>query len=90
MKLTLIATAAALVLFGHAVRADQQVDAGEAVFERTCSKCHYEDDFAGKTREDILGLIRQMAAPGSGHKFDLGDLSEGEMADLAAYFASVK
>ena len=90
MKITMIATATVLVLLGHAVRADQQVDAGEAVFERTCSKCHYEDDFAGKTRQDILGLIEQMAAPGSGHKFDLSGLSEGEMADLAAYFASLR
>jgi cytochrome c553 len=90
MKITLIATAAALALFGHAVQADQQVEAGKAMFERICSQCHYEDDFAGKTSQDILDLIKQMAAPGSEHKFNLGGLSEGEMAELAAYFASVR
>lgn len=89
MKIRMIAAAAVIALCGRGVLAGEQVAADKALFERHCAECHYEDDFAGRSSEDILGLIKQMAAPGSGHKFDLAGLDENELADVAAFLASI-
>ena len=88
MRSILIIVSAALILIAGMPRADEAVSAGKATFERVCEACHYEDDFAGKSRQDILGLIEEVAAGEVEHKADLSELSKEEMADLADFFAS--
>ena len=68
--------------------AEGDAEAGSAVFENTCGGCHYEDDFSGKSAQEILGQIKEQAAPGAGHMFDMSTLSEQEMANVAAFLAS--
>jgi cytochrome c553 len=70
------------------VNAAGEAEAGSAIFDDNCGSCHYEDDFAGKSSEEILGMIKAQAAPDSKHKADLSSLGEEEMADIAAFFAS--
>jgi len=72
------------------VRAGEEVTGGRTLFESTCSECHYEDDFAGKSQAEILNEIKQFATVERKHKIDLSKLSENEMADVAAFFASFK
>ena len=88
MKASFILASAALSLIAGMARADEPVIAGRATFERICGECHYEDDFAGKTGEEILGLIEQVSGGTIEHELDLSGLSKGEMADLAAFYAS--
>ena len=88
MKCSLIVASAALSIAAGISRAEQPVSGGRATFERICGECHYEDDFAGKTREEILGLIEQVSGGAIEHERDLSGLSKGEMADLAAFYAS--
>ena len=70
--------------------ADDAVDAGRATFDRICTECHYEDDFSGSSRQEILARIQQVAAGEAEHEVDLSVLSNEEMADLADFFASFK
>lgn len=90
MKIKGLAAAAVLAMSGHAAQAEGDVAAGKAIFDRICAECHYDNDFAGRSSEDILGLIKQMAALGSQHKFDLNGLDERELTDVAAFLASVE
>lgn len=71
-------------------RAAEEVTGGRTIFENTCSECHYEDDFAGRSQAEILTEITQLATGERKHKIDLSKLSENEMADIAAFFASFK
>ncbi len=88
MKTNLIIASAALSVIAGIARADEPVSAGRATFERVCEECHYEDDFAGKTRQEILSRIEQVAGGDIEHERDLSGLSEGELVGLAAFFAS--
>ena len=62
--------------------------ADESVFETTCSKCHFEDDFSGESREDIESKITGVRAGNIEHKPSLADLSDEEIEKLAEFFAS--
>lgn len=88
MRSSLIISSVVLSLITGFSRADEPLDAGKATFERVCEECHYEDDFAGKTRQDILSRIEQVAGGDIEHERDLSGLSEGELVGLAAFFAS--
>jgi cytochrome c553 len=52
-----------------------------------CTDCHTPADFAGLSEADINGAIKKVAAADSGHP-SVGDVSEQDIADLAAYLAS--
>jgi cytochrome c553 len=87
MKQVIVMTAALAIPAGFAF-AQGDAGAGKEIFERDCGSCHYEDDFSGKSAQDILGLVKEQAAPDAGHMFDMSTLSEKDMADIAAFFAS--
>ena len=36
------------------------VEAGKAVFEANCADCHYADDFAGESADDIVAMIKSV------------------------------
>jgi hypothetical protein len=90
MKSSLMVASAALSLISLTARAEEPASAGRATFERVCEECHYQDDFAGKSRQEILSLIEQVSAGGIEHELDLSGLSEGEKTGLAEFYASFK
>ena len=85
MKKTWIAMAAPLMFLGTAAWAGGDVEAGKAVYdEEACADCHYEDDFAGIPEAEIKTMITEA----TDHDPDMSYLSEEQVANLAAYFAS--
>lgn len=90
MKKGWMLAAVPLMFFGTAAYAGGDVEAGKAKFDEICSECHYEDDFAGETQEDMVGLVKSVVAGEVDHKKDLSGLSEEDIANVAAYFSSFK
>ena len=78
-----------LVLWGTAALAGD-AEAGKAVFEASCADCHYEDDFAGESAEDITAMIKSVTGGEVEHKGDASGLSDEDVANIAAYWASFK
>jgi len=62
--------------------------ADDSLFETTCSKCHFEDDFAGESKEAIESKLAGVKAGTTEHKPSLADLSDEEIKKLAEFFAS--
>ncbi len=73
-----------------AVAEDCDIKAGKAAFEATCATCHYQDDFAGESKDSILGMIKGVASGEVEHEAELKGLSEEDIANLASFFASFK
>lgn len=88
MKAKIVSIASAALLFAAAGWAGDEVAAGKAAFEANCGECHYEDDFAGETKEDIAALIKGVVDGKVEHQGDAGELTDEDIAALAAYFAS--
>jgi cytochrome c553 len=63
-------------------------DAGKQKAE-PCMSCHFSDDFAGKTQEEVMSLIaaERKQVPSGQHPPVFDGLSEDDLADIAAYFA---
>jgi cytochrome c553 len=80
----LILASMLLALPGLSLAADP--DAGRTKAE-ACLACHFSDDFVGEREADILLLIEAIRAADSGHPDDGNDLSETDLADIAAFFA---
>jgi cytochrome c553 len=72
-------------LVGNAVAAD--VDAGKAKVQQICSKCHETGDWKGKSAQEIQGKIQNVVAGRTKHPKKL-DLSDADVANIAAYWAS--
>ena len=88
MKGKSIIFAIPLVFFGAAAQAGD-AGAGEAVYQEACGDCHFEDDFAGSSADDITGMMTAIKDGTTDHKGgDLAGLSDEDIANLAAYFAS--
>jgi mono/diheme cytochrome c family protein len=87
---------AAAVLLGavawHPARAATGADAsaGKAIVHKTCGACHDRmmAMWKGKSASEIDGLIHQVVAGKVPHPKKLG-LTSAQMADVAAYWASV-
>lgn len=62
--------------------------ADDSLFEKTCSKCHFEDDFAGESKEEIENRLVGIKEGTTEHKPPLADLSDEEIKKLAEFFAS--
>ena len=62
--------------------------ADDNLFEKTCSECHFEDDFAGESREAIESKLMGVKEGTVKHKPPLADLSDEEIRKLAEFFAS--
>ena len=89
MRKIWIAMAAPLMFFGTAAYAGGDAEAGKAVYnDQGCADCHYEDDFAGIPKDEIKTMIADAAA--GDHDPDLSGLSEEDIANVAAYFASAQ
>ena len=78
-----------LALWGLSASA-ADVEAGKAVFEAACADCHYEDDFAGESAADITAMIKSVAGGQVEHKADASGLSDADVENIAAFWASFK
>lgn len=89
-SIVLCATVLMLATVSAASAADAQ--AGKALVDQHCIACHggMMSMWKGKTAADIDGLIHQVIAGKVPHPKDLKPfgLTEAQIADIAAYFAS--
>lgn len=76
-----------LALWGSTALAGD-AEAGKATFEAKCGECHYEDDFAGESAEDITAMIKSVTGGEVEHKGDASGLSDDDVANIAAFWAS--
>jgi len=53
-----------------------------------CTDCHAAADFAGQSAADIAGAIKNVASGGVDGHPDVGQVSDQDIADLAAFLAS--
>lgn len=74
-----------LTLTGGAMAAD--VDAGQRKVQQVCGKCHEMADWKGKSQEQIQNKIQNVVTGKSKHPKKL-DLTDGDIANIAAYWAS--
>jgi cytochrome c553 len=72
-----------LALSGAALAGDAAAGAEKAA---PCLDCHMNDDFSGLSAEEIAGMITAAQA-GEDHDPIVKDLAEGDVADVAAWFA---
>jgi mono/diheme cytochrome c family protein len=82
--------AAPLALWGMTATAAGDAEAGKAVFEANCAECHYEDDFAGQSTEEIVTMINSVRGGGTEHKGDASGLSDEDVVNIATYWSSFK
>lgn len=81
--------AAAVAALGVAVTANAaDVAAGEALVKQVCSACHVPSMWKGKNAAQIDALIHKVVAGKVMHPKKL-TLTDTQMADIAAYWASV-
>ena len=78
-----------LALWGLSASA-ADVEAGKTVFEAACADCHYEDDFSGESAADITAMIKSVAGGKVEHKADASGLSDADIENIAAFWASFK
>jgi cytochrome c553 len=83
-KLAIALLALPLVaMSGAALAGDAEAGAAKAAM---CLDCHMNDDFSGLSAEEIEAKI-VAARAGDEHDPAIGDLAEGDIADVAAWFA---
>jgi cytochrome c553 len=85
-KLALSLLSLSLVAFSGAAMADGHAAGAEKA--EMCLDCHMEDDFAGKSAEEIAGMIREARTPDFGHSDEIQDLAEEDIDVVAAWFAA--
>ena len=72
-----------LVASGAAIAADP--DAGKAIVDKVCSKCHVKSDRKGQDAAALESAIKKVVAGQTKHKKKL-TLTDKEIADVAAYW----
>ncbi len=85
---TLIAAAMLIVGFPAIAVADGDAEAGKVKFEEDCSRCHYEDDYAEEPEAVIKATIRAIVDGEIKHRGNFADLSDDDIANLAAFLSS--
>ncbi len=88
---TLFVTAA-LVLAGPAGVTDVRaadVAAGKAKVDEVCSECHEAADWKGTSEADLAKLIDGVAKGTTKHEKKKLQLTDADIANVAAYWASV-
>jgi cytochrome c553 len=70
---------------GGAIAADAA--AGKAKVDAVCSKCHEKEDWADQDAASIQAKIKGVVDGKTKHKEKL-NLTDAEMADIAAYWSS--
>lgn len=84
-----IVIAAAMVAVGAAAAANAaDIAAGAAIVKHICSACHVPSNWKGKSPAQIDALIHKVVARKVMHPRKL-KLTDAQMADVAAYWASV-
>jgi cytochrome c553 len=86
-KVVLVAAAIAGLGFGGAALADAA--AGKAKFDAVCADCHEPADHAGKPAAELTKKMQGISNGTIKHKGKV-KLTDAEIADLVAYFGSVK
>jgi len=64
------------------------VDVGKAKVQQVCSECHEAADWKGQSEADVRAKIASVVAGKAKHPKKL-QLTDAEMADVAAYWVSV-
>jgi mono/diheme cytochrome c family protein len=85
-RMTVFAVAAVLV-FCTEVAAAADPAAGKAEVDKVCSACHESADWKGKSAGQIETQIKGVVAGKTKHPKKL-DLSDAQIADVAAFWAS--
>jgi cytochrome c553 len=88
MNKFLLTLATLSLLAAGSAQAGGDAAAGQAVFEAACAECHYEDDYSGKSEEEILAMNKAILAGETEHEEPLDGLSEADIANVSAFFAS--
>jgi mono/diheme cytochrome c family protein len=64
------------------------VDAGKAKVAQHCAECHRPTDWDGETTAQLQSLLRDIAAGKVTHRKRPLQLTEQDIADIAAYWTS--
>ncbi len=68
--------------------ADGHADAGKETFEADCERCHFSDDYAHEAESVIVAMIKAIRSGETRHRPALKDLTDDEIASLAAFLAN--
>jgi len=68
--------------------ADGDAAAGKAKFEANCEQCHFADDFTDEADSVLEAIILAISKDEIKHITDLSGLSDEDIVDLVAFFAS--
>lgn len=79
---------AASLVSSAALAAD--VAAGKVVADAKCASCHEPKDWQGETTRSMESLIRDVVSGKVTHSKTRVELSEAEIADVAAYWLAGK
>lgn len=63
-------------------------DAGKQTFEADCERCHYADDYAHEAESVVKAMIKAIRSGETRHRPPLRDLTDEEIANLAAFLAN--
>lgn len=89
MKARSLLVAASFAFIWTPALAGGDANAGKAKFEEeSCDRCHYEDDFAEDAKSVIKAMLQSVKSGETKHRVSLAELSDEDIANLAAYFAS--
>jgi mono/diheme cytochrome c family protein len=88
MSRRLIGMSLAFALLGGVLNAAAaDVEAGKAKVQQVCAECHEAADWKGKSAADLQAKIASVVAGKVKHPKKL-QLTDAEMADVAAYWAA--
>jgi len=89
MKTSSLLMTAALALAGRAGLADPaDVAAGKAKVDAVCAECHEAADWQGTGEAELAKLIDGVAKGTSKHPKKKVELTDADVANIAAYWAS--
>ncbi len=89
MKARSLLFAASIALISAPAFAGGDADAGKAKYEEEkCDRCHFEDDFVEDAESVIAAMLLAVKGGEVKHRSDLSGLSDEDIANLAAFFAS--
>ena len=88
MRYFLALMLAASLVSSVALAAD--VVAGKVVADAKCASCHEPKDWQGETTRSMESLIRDVVSGKVTHSKTKVELSEAEIADVAAYWLAGK
>ena len=89
MKTTKLLAVASIALVGSPALADGHADAGKEKFEADCERCHYTDDFVEDAESVLVAMMKSIRSGETRHRPALKDLTDEEIASLAAYLEKV-